>query len=206
MIELADVIDEAYVVNLDSRPERWERARKELEEAGLSPTRFSAVDGSAHPERDRVGINPGALGCSLSHLNVFARADREGHGTIAVFEDDVVLEDGFGRRFDRAWRQIPEEWQVCYLGGFNKRDPEPISDNIGRCTRTFSTHAYLITPRGREVIREGHRLDQPIDVLYTRLQEENTWHIMMPRLALQRPGESDITGRREDYTHLHKDL
>lgn len=48
-----DVIDHAYVLNLDRRPDRWRGLLAGAERVGLSVDRFPAVDGSKEPYRSQ---------------------------------------------------------------------------------------------------------------------------------------------------------
>lgn len=196
------MIDRSYVINLDCRPERWENAMKELSDVGFDPIRFSAVDGSKHEDADKYD-NSGALGCMLSHLNIMR--ETSGMGPVAFFEDDIVLEEDFTNVFESAIKDLPDDWEVLYLGGYNKVEPKPVTENLGIIQHTLSTHAYIMTERAREFVLDAAELGSPIDVMYTQMQKQRTWHITTPRIAFQRPGTSDITGEVEDYRDLHRD-
>ena len=113
-----DPIDCVYVINLDARPERWERMHTLLKERGINPNRVSGVNGwnlSDEIAKEVAGPYPvrlkgGALGCLLSHVSIYKDAYDRGYKYIWVLEDDAdFLED---------IRQIP-----TYLTVLSRLDP-----------------------------------------------------------------------------------
>ena len=92
-----DLIDCLYVINLDRRPEKWQKMAALFSEKGLHPNRVSAVDGWMIPKSVQkevagpypVNLSPGHFGCLLSHLSVLKDAHTRGFNYIWVFEDDV---------------------------------------------------------------------------------------------------------------------
>jgi GR25 family glycosyltransferase involved in LPS biosynthesis len=96
------LVDCIYVINLDERPEKWERMQKLLTDRGLQANRFSGINGWKIPENVRmelagnypVRLRGGDLGCLLSHLSVIKDAHARNFDLIWVMEDDVdFLED-----------------------------------------------------------------------------------------------------------------
>lgn len=60
-----------------------------------------------------------------------------------VFEDDVVLCEGFKARLDVL--ELPNDWMVCYLGCVFHDPPEVLSEGLLRVRgKTWDAHAYLI--------------------------------------------------------------
>ena len=102
-----------FVINLDSRTDRWSVMFERLEAHGLEAQRMPALTGAGATDlgyrtsvpRDEVPgwrMNPGALGCAASHLEVYRRvAGLDAPGAL-VLEDDVVFADGFVSRAQRA--------------------------------------------------------------------------------------------------------
>lgn len=93
-----DSVDCIYVINLDSRPEKWERTKSQLTANGLTAHRFSAVNGWQFSEetiKELLGPYPvringrGWIGCLLSHLSVLKNAYDNGFDRIWILEDDV---------------------------------------------------------------------------------------------------------------------
>jgi hypothetical protein len=86
-------LSKAYVVNIDTRSERWERIQKDFANSSISLERFSAILNS---NKD--------LGCGLSFVEVIKKAKDSGEPTVLIFEDDNKPLDNF----DRNWNIIKE--------------------------------------------------------------------------------------------------
>jgi glycosyl transferase family 25 len=93
-----------FVINLARQPERRARMMRLLQEMGLRPRIFEATDGRAldpstydfwlnHPRR-RL-LNPGEIGCMISHVGVWRQIVAEGAPCAVVLEDDLCLASTF---------------------------------------------------------------------------------------------------------------
>ena len=123
------------VVNLDRRPDRWNRITSHLSEL-RNVQRFSAVDGRqvninesvthlftsrGYPQKNPYaghGWRSGVIGCALSHYHLWENA-ADMKCPLVVFEDDAVKCDNFLERFNKVieWLTVHnEEWDVCFLG------------------------------------------------------------------------------------------
>ena len=102
-------VDEVYIINLERRKDRLENITNQLNRFDINFKRFNAVDGK------HEGIT-GAVGCLRSHLGVIRHAISKGHQKIAIFEDDIILCDDFSDRFEYYSKNVPDDWEVMYLG------------------------------------------------------------------------------------------
>ena len=71
-------IKNIYYINLESRLDRKIHIEKELKNIGLQARRFNAVK-----------CNNGAIGCSISHLEVLKMAAQLKLDHILILEDDI---------------------------------------------------------------------------------------------------------------------
>ena len=177
---------DAVVMNLDSRPERWEAVQKEIPKIGITDfQRFSALPG-------------GNAGFSASHLACVA-----GHGLRFVFEDDVYFEDFALDVFNAAISQLPDDFDMFYLGANVKTPAERYSENLFWVTGgVHTTHAILFSDHARQYIvnnydPEGHNI---IDEWYYRkgLQAMRCF-VCHPMIAFQTGGYSDLRLQYFDY-------
>lgn len=114
-------VDCIYVINLDTRPEKWIRTKKLFNHQGIVCNRVSAVDGRKFhtssidrmhgPYINRRRLGPGQLGCLLSHLSILNDALTRGYTVIWICEDDIY--------FKSKARVLPQ-----YLDRLNKIDPK----------------------------------------------------------------------------------
>jgi GR25 family glycosyltransferase involved in LPS biosynthesis len=167
---LADLVDGVLVINLDSRPDRWDRMRAEA--AGILPAdclgRVPAVLGSELPgfgsrpwfrgkRRDTTWAARG--GCTLAHRRALQTARDADWERVLILEDDVNLPSGLSVALAPVTEALgarPDEWDVCYLGYTDPASPFQTFAEAGdsvRLVRVYGcncAHAYLINARARD--------------------------------------------------------
>src|SRR5437870_4024778 len=105
-------------INLDTRPDRWERITARFAEHGINQVvRFPAIDGKRTEIPPVWHNSPGAYGCLRSHLEVIEQARRDAKPSVLIFEDDTVLAPEFSSRFADYVKQLPDDWDMVFFGG-----------------------------------------------------------------------------------------
>lgn len=225
-----EMIDGVLVVNLDSRPDRWQEMRTLA--AGLIPaaklTRLPATAGVALPGygqepwfrgRMRDKTWAGRAGCTLSHRAAIAHAKQQGWRTLLILEDDIELSPAL----PAVLAVLPgalagHDWDVCYLG---YTDPVPpyrtLSElaeghTLCRVSGCSTTHAYLLRdttfdwllarlPQEADIWRWTSR-HRAIDRWYYRnLARRFVVTAVSPAIIHQQGGFSDITQRPHEKVH-----
>jgi GR25 family glycosyltransferase involved in LPS biosynthesis len=124
-------INQTFVVNLDSRPDRWDSLLTAEPILEKMVTRISAVQGKTlKMTRDiyqRYKNNPfqwkkAIIGCYMSHIAIWkkivaSQSSTEESNYFLVLEDDVRFEHGWIDQWNHALAQIPANAELLYLGG-----------------------------------------------------------------------------------------
>ena len=164
------LIDGVFVINLDSRPDRW--AQFQTAARGIIPAeklhRFSACLGRELPgfgqrpwfrggKRDKTWA--GRAGCLLSHRRALLKARENGWRTTLLLEDDAAFAPEFSNLADGLATALREyDWEVCYFGftepwspgrRLTKLDDQHALNQIHGAT---TTHAYLMREPARDWI------------------------------------------------------
>jgi hypothetical protein len=225
-----DMIDGVLVVNLDSRPDRWQDVQGTT--AGFIPAdklhRLPATLGTALPgygappwfrgrKRDKTWA--GRAGVTLSHRAAIAHARQQGWRTVLILEDDIELEPMLAEVLAGLPAALhANDWDVCYLGFTDPVSPFrtlarlPAGHSLCAVSGCNTAHAYLLR-------------DSTYDKLLARLPEAaNIWHwishhraidrwyyrnltryfnvcVVSPALINQQGGFSDITQRLHEKVH-----
>ena len=79
-----------YIINLDQSQDRLELITNQCKREGLNCHRFSAVNGKKLDVKtmdivENKKIDKGALGCSLSHINLWKKVEKKGDDMFIVF-------------------------------------------------------------------------------------------------------------------------
>jgi len=195
-------------INLDRRLERWQRAQRAFAAHGIQPVRrFSASDGNelALP-RDWIHT-PGAYGCLQSHLRAVREARDAGVSSVLIFEDDVVFDPQFKEKFATFIEELPDDWDMLFLGALHKDEPLRLSEHIARITKANSTFAYAIRNTVFDAFIElNSRAEHVLDMNNYVLQERFNCYCFMPNLVWVESEYSDVQQRIENHWYLEKSL
>lgn len=150
--------DKIYLINLPHRIDRLKMAKNQFLKAGITDyTIFPAIDARKLNIRGITEGNQGLIGCFLSHYFILQTAIMNGYKRIAVFEDDVILVSEFEENFKCGMSQVPDKWQMLYLGYYERTGQGKIqvSENITIPKNTWGTHAYMVQNEGIKIMYEN---------------------------------------------------
>jgi len=140
--------DKVYVINLDSRTDRW-KSLVEAEPSLISAERISAVDGrklSLTPEMyqlfrsNNFQWKKSVMGCMLSHVSVWKRILQEKGDSFLILEDDVRFEPGWREQWNCV--DVPKDADIVYLGGILPPNRVGLPNVLHKVTN----HCYSILP------------------------------------------------------------
>jgi len=158
-----------FIINLPEAKLRRRSVINEAKKAGLDFELIDAVNGSELSEedidklcdRDAITRSPkwltrGAIGCSLSHLEIYGRIISENLPYALVLEDDVELKDGFSLILDRISSKVNQDrvimlyyqsWEPLQLSIFGKEELKIKDYALYRpynIKQVITTGAYII--------------------------------------------------------------
>jgi GR25 family glycosyltransferase involved in LPS biosynthesis len=172
MSYINSVVDKVYVINLDRDTEKMKVLDTNLREHNVRYTRFPAVIG-AHVTESRYlspfcnkFCAPGMKGCALSHRAIWEDMVHKNYNYALILEDDAQLTTTCQQEFKQAWDQVPDDFDIVWVGcNFVCDDPgviphimretfyghpEKVDDNLNRTPGSVGTHAYIISRKCAE--------------------------------------------------------
>jgi GR25 family glycosyltransferase involved in LPS biosynthesis len=191
-----------FVINLDRRKDRLETLMIPFEWE-----RFAAIDALSMGQ-------PGYVGCLLSHRTILKKIRDLKLESAIIFEDDVELCDDFENKFNEILKKLPENWDLLYLGGWNRTEPEKYCDGLNVVKRVLCMHAYMVRDKFIDTIIEAlHSTDNipekekkpehlKCDVLLANYLPKGKCFICDPPLVWQKEGYSDIECQVTNNLHL----
>lgn len=190
-------VDAVVYINLDSRADR----RVQIE----SQLRMVFPESKIH-RFNAIRETPGWFGCSQSHIEVLRLAETAGWNSVMVVEDDLMWTQHFHAGLAKLGSfQNPDVVLLC--------GSSPVYDPITfRVTYAGTTTGYIVRreyiPKLRANFEEGlaNLRNEPmrtndfcIDQYWKHLMQRDTWYIIVPGMATQRPGFSDLGGGFVDH-------
>jgi GR25 family glycosyltransferase involved in LPS biosynthesis len=181
---------EVKIINLKTRPERLRKTFGELHKIDVTCCQvFNAFPG-------------GNGGLNKSHLSCL-----KGNGSLLILEDDVVFEPGALKILKKAISQLPDDWDLMYLGTNVKTPATRHSANLFHVTYgVHATHSVLYSHKGREVLlRLYHQAgDEAMEIpfdhwLYVKGLNLMNCYVVWPMIAFQCSNYSDLRLDYMDY-------
>jgi GR25 family glycosyltransferase involved in LPS biosynthesis len=185
-MKLNDYFDRVVVINLDRRTDRMAQFESQTKDLGIDFVRYSAVDAQA------FGID-GVTACRQSHHKVLVDAVADGVERLFVFEDDAEFRPGFNESFAGVTANLPNDWQMLYLGSWPYSSIDVGIDNLRLTHGNITTHAYGAKREiFKDLITAAENQEHPIDVAYGLLHPTIKTYMAHPSIVTQAIGISDI--------------
>lgn len=187
-----------YYINLGRRQDRRIETEIGLAEAGISASRFPAVD-ARFVRNNRGYDSAGRYALALSQRLAIRQAMLKKADAVLIFEDDVTFHPEFLKRLEEI--EIPDDWGIFFLGCSHFVRPKPTKHaGLVRATYPLTTHAFAVrAPYYQRVISElSIRKDQPrnhpgaSDWYLADLASEIPTYACYPNLAWQAQSYSDL--------------
>lgn len=219
-----------WLINLDSNPERYESAKKQLHKLGLTAERFSAVygknlrpaevnacyDPQLNKQHFRRPLSVGEIGCYLSHRTLWQRMVNENIAMAFILEDDIDLEPEFLTVLDKITQL--KHWDMIKLAddrdgkGEQKKDLGDGYRLVNFAKVPNCTTGYALTLEGAKKLLSRPKFYRPVDVDLQFYPELNltVYSILPYRLWSASRFESEIDkmsgGSRKGGTSFWRNL
>jgi hypothetical protein len=207
-VRFGEMFPHRVCINLDRRPERWERMQARFAEVGLGAVeRFPAVEGGDLQLPADWPESAGAYGCLQSHLAVVRQARAQGRESVLIMEDDVLFAPGFHEEFVERVRGLPDDWDMLFFGCLHHDPPAPVAPGIGRLRASFSTFMYAVRQSVYDAfIFLNTRARCAVDRNNWRLQRRFNCYCFMPHLAWVDDSYSDAQGVAASHWYIRDSM
>ena len=198
-----------YYINLEERKDRNKLIKNELSKIGIkSPNRFNAIKNKE-----------GAVGCTMSHIEVLKKAKNKNWDYVVVFEDDVLFLNPT-RTINKLNKIFNSDikWDVIILGGNNYKPYEILDEDCIKVSNCQTTTSYIVKKHyydtminnfesGLQKLKETKIQEKyAVDQYWKELQKKDTFILITPIEVIQREGYSDIGKKDVDYREMMLDL
>jgi GR25 family glycosyltransferase involved in LPS biosynthesis len=134
-----------YVINLEKRKDRLDNIK-----IHFKWKRFAAFPAT-----------PGYVGCLKSHQMVLKEAFELNLDKVIIFEDDVELCEDFELKFTEIMSKLPDDWDLLYLGGWNKGVIKEYCAGLNIAEIVVCMHAYIVRKKFLSIVLDAlHSKDQ----------------------------------------------
>jgi len=148
-------IDKTFVINLDTRKDRWDnlmKAEPHLKNNVIPVARITAVNGKTLQlnnfiykifKDNKFFWKKSVIGCFLSHITAWTKIINEPGGNyFLILEDDVRFNKDWIKVWNNAAEHIPKDAELLYLGGVLP----PNRDALPSCLEEVNKYWSQIKP------------------------------------------------------------
>lgn len=205
-MNLQEFVKDIFIINLEKRPDRLDSCKKQAEKFGFKFIIIQALDGSLID--NPTNLRAGEYGLNRTYFQAVKLAKDLKLDRVLIFEDDIVFDNDFNERLNEL-NEIPNDWQLIYCGsnrsscGAGWLPEENITENIVKVRSVFGCHAIIIKNTIYDVVLdELNKIDVPIDVAMTRIQQKYPCYGFKKNPCKQSDGYSDIIHFNPMYNSL----
>lgn len=194
---LKSYFDKVYILNQDSRPDRWAQFEEEAARIGLTGYERVATIPADQPYQSFC----------LSQQNLLKTFVNSGGVNLLALEDDCIFRPL--SHFQEAMSELPSDWDLLYLGAnvFEEK-PERVNKHLFRLRSAWTSHAIAYSRKAAEYIAEHYPAGNFImfdEWIRVNVQSTMNCYLIQPMVAWQRPCHSDLWGHWVSYGWQHID-
>ena len=197
-----------YAINLDSRPDRWQRLARQMAAVQLpAPRRWPAIDGRATTTADELaayrGRNPvtahvGAaiIGHCKTFLALLTHLMRAPAPWTLILEDDAEFVPDIHSRYEQFAALVPGDALILALGAVHFQQPAPLP-GTGRlawlATWITASHGFLVHADALQLLHDAAWPPiEPFDNSWNSVHALGRTYCPSPHLITQGDGYSTI--------------
>ena len=202
-----ELLENNLVINLSTRPDRFEHVTNEFKQLELIPRRFNAFQ-----------TKDGAVGCTISHIRCLEIAIEEDKDYIFICEDDISFTDPYIlKRNIKRFVDNVRNWDMLIIGGNVIKPFEKIDDYCLKINNCQTTTGYVVKKHYyntllnnfkegvQKLLTTNNKKQYAIDIYWKQLQPIDKWYLLYPLTVTQYENFSDIEKKNTNYNHLMLD-
>jgi len=167
---------ETFVISLENRNDRRKHCENEFKRNDIAFEFFTATDGEILRKEDsqyitkrsRANLSNGSIGCAISHMKIWESISKKDSANLyLIFEDDIVLTHDFNTKIQNLLTEIPIDFDLINLGGFNNRGRDIhyfVNNNLFKSYNPRrGLYGYIINSKSAKKLID---LIKPLDLIY----------------------------------------
>lgn len=142
------------------------------------------------------------VACKQSHVKALEQVATGSEDWAIIIEDDIFFLDNFVERLHVVIKELPEDWDALWLGGFEKIKGVKYSKNSDKIISQLGAYAYVVRKKFANTLIRAliHNRHLTTDGTYSGLQKR--YNCFRSVLVGHHSGYSTIQRRVVDYKPL----
>ena len=188
----------AYLINLDKRPEKWERIQNDFKDTNIQLERFKAIENEN-----------GHIGCGESFKALIRMAKEKKMDSILILEDDCKPLKNFNKRWEKIknWLDTNKDKWDIFNGGvrypLNPNYKFEVDENSKLYTTNGGnfTHFMYFNSAGYDAVLNWDHSKNGLFDYYINSYKVSKFLYVDPPIAIQYSGYSNTNKGNKDYNN-----
>jgi len=199
-----DYFSKIYCINLPDNTARWNNCQTQFKQLSISNRveRIYANPPHADISLPSLKYPRGEIGVSLSQSKALVHAMAVNAENVLIFEDDVVFEPNAIEQLQKCLNELPQNWDIFFLGGNPCEPMTKYSSNLYRTSGFVCANAYAVNKsamlRLYDDVSNNITL-RPYDIMTSNLSKNGNGFASKIPICWQDSGTSVIRGAHRDY-------
>jgi len=206
-----DYFDRVYCTHLPTATARLPLIQKQFELVGIKDVQYisAAVPPVNFTMTNMRRAPRGEFGHNLSMIKTIVRAISDGAKRPLFFEDDVVFHPNTLHMLEQALDELPEDWEVLYMGGHPTGpifDPQATihSEHLAKVGKMSFADSYSLNGQAMLIeyfdtwCDEVSKPEAVGDMILGRFASRHNSYCTYPLLCEQYPNMSSISLQQDD--------
>lgn len=133
-----------YVINVDTEVTRLQNFEKTYPKCLPEYTVWKAKTGKDVEKPDWWKSSANRWSLVQNFIDILSTDTDE---DILIFEDDCTFTEGFEEEYNAFLNEVPEDWDMLYLGAYHVAPPIQVSPNVLRLRDSICGHAIIYRNR-----------------------------------------------------------
>jgi GR25 family glycosyltransferase involved in LPS biosynthesis len=196
------IFKNAYAISLNRNNARYKKTLKTARAAGIkikyapgvlvTDTMLKkGISGIKNKHHDNVR---GVLGCYLAQRNLLEKIAKNhpkganaAEGTL-ILEDDVIFPKTFQKDLERIYPEVPDDWDVLFLGRTvtsGKRVGKHVIKFSPRTKKNWGNWAYVVRHKTmkKKLLPRLKVMTDGIDVQFNRFSDKVNMYVIQPNIV-----------------------
>lgn len=207
-MNLSEISNSIYVINLPERTDRKTHILSELEKIELK--NFELVDAiNGNNIHNPTNLKNGMYGLVLTYLKIYEKWKKNVNDNILIIEDDCIFFPDFNRKLKEYIDNVPKDWEMLYFGGNHNyhvgSKTQNINDYCIKLNNTYSAHCVILKNYVfEELIKNLKEFRIENDVMLAFLQKKYNAYSSKDKMTTQMANISNIENKYVDYNWIIK--
>lgn len=187
---MLEKIGKIVVLGLEARADRWARCEEIFRHFGIRHYVYHKT------EEDITDL----WGKASRDFLAMVRLHFNGEFTVFL-EDDFELAENYDTVLEKAWEDLPSDFDLLYMGANLTAPADRVSDNLVKLNGAWTVHGVIFSKKFSDYVIDNYSYERcgVFDEWLRKIAPDKNFYMTYPMVAWQRASYSNFTKSNVAY-------